>query len=323
MISSLMLSVVLYPAPPLLSQNLTNYVPFIGWGICNDKSEEVIILRKFFRENQCYYFTLSPWSLNTEIVKADNIKVVSGYWKTIRSRYAATPYVRALKQAEMVSNNLQDAGFTRFDSSRKGIELTVDLCPSQRPLNRIVFTELIKEMGGVEKPVPLGVSITGLWITKHPDDLRWLDGLVKSGMLSITWINHSYNHYVRKNVPLKKNFLLAPGTDINSEVLNTEIALLQKGITPSLFFRFPGLVSDHEIFEQILNLGLIPIGSDAWLAKGQWPDTGSVVLIHANGNEQVGVHDFINLLKTKRAEVLTYRWELYDLRESLVNEESK
>jgi len=323
MISSLMLSVVLYPAPPLLSQNLTNYVPFIGWGICNNKSEEVIILRKFFRENQCYYFTLSPWSLNTEIVKADNIKVVSGYWKTIRSRYAATPYVRALKQAEMVSNNLQDAGFTRFDSSRKGIELTVDLCPSQRPLNRIVFTELIKEMGGVEKPVPLGVSITGLWITKHPDDLNWLDSLVKSGLLSITWINHSYNHFVRKNVPLKQNFLLAQGTDINSEVINTEIALLQKGITPSLFFRFPGLISDHEIYDHILNLGLIPIGSDAWLAKGQWPDTGSVVLIHANGNEPVGVHDFINLLKAKRPEVLANRWELYDLRESLVNEESK
>jgi hypothetical protein len=98
---------------------------------------------------------------------------------------------------------------------------------------------------------------------------------------------------------------------------------MQKGITPSVFFRFPGLVSDHEIFEQILNLGLIPIGSDSWLAKGQWPDTGSVVLIHANGNEPVGVHNFIYLLKIKHAEALANRWELYDLRESLVNEESK
>ena len=323
MISSLMISIILYSAPPLPGQDIRYYTQFIGWGICKDVPEEVIILRKFFRENHCYYFTLSPRSLYTDIVKAENIKVVSGSWKTLRTRFAETPYVRALQQAERFSYNLQDAGFTRFDSSHKGIELTVDLCPSQRSMDRIVFTDLIKEIGGIEKPVPLGVSITGLWITKHPDDLNWLDSLVKSGLLSITWINHSYNHFVRKNVPLKNNFLLAQGTDINSEVINTEIALLQKGITPSLFFRFPGLISDHEIFDRILNLGLIPIGSDAWLAKGQWPDTGSVVLIHANGNEPVGVHDFINLLKAKRPEVLANRWELYDLRESLVNEESK
>jgi hypothetical protein len=322
-ISSLMFTIYLFWAPSLLSQGITNYLPFTGWGICNDKSEEVIILRKFFKDNHFYFFTLSPGSLNTGIVRADNIKVFAGSWKTIRTRYAATPYILALQQAETSSDKLQDAGFTRFDSSHKGIELTVDLCPSQRPLDRIVFTDLIKEMEGIEKPVPLGVSITGLWIKEHPDDLSWLNGLAKSGLLSITWINHSFNHYVRKNVPLKMNFLLAPGTDINSEVLDTEIEMLGKGIMPSLFFRFPGLVSDHEIYEQILKLGLIPIGSDSWLAKGQWPDTGSVVLIHANGNEPLGVNDFIKLLKTKRSEALNNRWELYDLRESLVKEESK
>jgi hypothetical protein len=119
------------------------------------------------------------------------------------------------------------------------------------------------------------------------------------------------------------NFMLAKGTDINAEVLKTEILLLQNKIIPSIFFRFPGLVSDQYIFNEILNLGLIPVGSDAWLAKGQWPDKGSIVLIHANGNEPLGVRDFIDLLRNKRAEVLSKRWELFDLRESLVEFEKK
>jgi len=78
-------------------------------------------------------------------------------------------------------------------------------------------------------------------------------------------------------------------------------------IVPSVFFRFPGLVSDREIYRKILNLGLIPVGSDAWLAKRQQPSYGSIVLIHANGNEPLGVRDFIDLLKNKRADVLSKR----------------
>jgi hypothetical protein len=112
--------------------------------------------------------------------------------------------------------------------------------------------------------------------------------------------------------------MLAPGTNIDSEVLNNEILLLTKNIVPSLFFRFPGLISDQLVYERIIELGLIPVGSDAWLAKGQKPGNGSIVLIHANGNEPVGVRDFIALLKSKQKDVLARRWELYDLRESLL-----
>jgi hypothetical protein len=305
------------------SQQINNYVPFTGWAIYKCTTKEVIILRKFLKDNHCYYFTISPQSLNTEILLSDSLIVNPASWETIRSRYLLTPYLRALKQAEMFSDTLQDAGFKRFSSSQKGIDLTIDLCPSQRPLDRIVFTDLIEEIGRIEKPIPVAISITGRWINTHFRDLNWLDSLAKVNTLSIVWINHSYNHYSNKNVPLNRNFMLATGTDINNEVINTEIALLEKNIVPSIFFRFPGLVSDLEIYHNILNLGLIPVGSDAWLAKSQWPTNGSIVLIHANGNESLGVWDFINLLKDKRTDVLSKRWELFDLRESLVNDESK
>ncbi|MCX6270788.1 MAG: hypothetical protein NTU44_06140 [Bacteroidetes bacterium] len=87
--------------------------------------------------------------------------------------------------------------------------------------------------------------------------------------------------------------------------------------------RFTGLISDKEIYNRILKFGLIPVGSDAWLAKGQWPVNGSIVLIHANGNEPVGVKDFINLLKKERNEALSRHRELLDLRESLIEDEEK
>lgn len=316
-------SLFILSAASISGQSISNYVPFVGWGVCKNNSEEVIILRKFFKDGHYCYFTLSPKSLNTKILPADSTSINEVSWQTIKSRYSSTPYVHALLLAELHSDTLQDAGFTRFLPSQKGIDLTIDLCPSQRPLDRIVFKDLINEIGLVEKPVPIAVSITGKWISEHPGDLSWLDSLEIADELSILWINHSYNHHTYKNVPLKRNFMLAPGTDINSEVLLTEIALLQKNIIPSVFFRFPGLVSDHDIYDKILNLGLIPMGSDAWLAKGQWPTDGSIVLIHANGNESIGIRDFINLLKYKRNEVLSNRWELYDLRVSLIDDLSK
>jgi hypothetical protein len=316
-------SLVILSTASIFGQSISNYVPFTGWCISKNDSEELIILRKFIKDGHYWYFTLSPKSLNMKILSADRVSINKVSWQTIYSRYSSTPYIRALKLAEIHSDTLQDAGFTRFLPSQKGIDLTIDLCPSQRSLDRIVFTDLINEIGKVERPVPIAVSITGRWISEHPEDLNWLDSLEKTGDLSILWINHSYNHHTYKNVPLKRNFMLAPGTDINSEVLLTEIALLQKNIVPSVFFRFPGLVSDHDVYNKIISFGLIPVGSDAWLAKGQWPTDGSIVLIHANGNESIGVRDFINLLKNKRAEVISKRWELYDLRESIIDDLSK
>ena len=155
---------------------------------------------------------------------------------------------------------------------------------------------------------------------KHKEDLDWLKKLRNDGEIRITWVNHSYNHRVSKTAPLKMNFLLEPGTDINYEVLATEELMLKNGLVPSIFFRFPGLVSDQQLVYKITDFGLIPIGSDAWLAKGQQPQAGSIVLIHGNGNEPVGVDDFIKLLQSKTKQIANKQWLLYDLRESIDEE---
>jgi len=65
---------------------------------------------------------------------------------------------------------------------------------------------------------------------------------------------------------------------------------------------------------------LIPIGTDAWLAKGQQAENGSIVLIHGNGNEPVGVNDFIKLLQSKTQAIAKKQWLLYDLTQSVDDE---
>ncbi|OGJ87558.1 MAG: hypothetical protein A2268_03910 [Candidatus Raymondbacteria bacterium RifOxyA12_full_50_37] len=88
-----------------------------------------------------------------------------------------------------------------------------------------------------------------------------------------------------------------------------------------MFFRFPGLVADSALCSRVIGLGLIPIGSDSWPAKGQVPREGSIVLIHGNGNEPYGIKKFIELLHSKRNDILSKKWLLLDLRESITTDE--
>ena len=67
----------------------------------------------------------------------------------------------------------------------------------------------------------------------------------------------------------------------------------------------------------------MPLGSDAWLAKSQKPVAGSIVLVHANGNEPLGVRRFLELLRSERERIRAGSWQLLDLRESVVETESR
>ena len=306
-----------------LGQSISTYESYLA--VCTSKTghRALIALRKFERAGQRYYLLVDPNRLMTIIRPASEFEVAEESWEDIRQKFKMTPYGEAIRDAELNSKVYQNAGITHFFSTRTGIALTVDLCPSQRPLDRILFSELIKEFGQKEKPVPVAVAVTGLWMEKHEPDLRWLLGLEESGAMAITWINHSYNHRTDKNLPLKENFLLERGTNLRFEVLETEKAMIKQGLTPSVFFRFPGLVSDSRLFHLITALGLIPVGSDAWLGKNQWPKVGSIVLVHANGNEPIGIRRFLELIHKERENIINKHWLLFDLRESLMESEKE
>lgn len=180
---------------------------------------------------------------------------------------------------------LQNAGVRRAHPARTGAWLTFDLCPSTKPLDRSLFTDL--EADAV--PLPVFLEVSGRWMETHRTDLAWLIAERDAGRLAVTWVNHTENHTYHPTVPLAGNFLLLPGTNLEDEVFSVEKKLLDRGELPSVFFRFPGLISSPELVDQVLALGLIPMGSSAWLAKQQSVKSGAIVLTHANGNEPEGL----------------------------------
>lgn len=309
---------LLFLIVPSIFGTIRNYTALTGWGVSPDGADTVIVIRKFMQGTDTAFLAVDPDSCSTAVYNSDSRNFSPASWPEINARFAATPYVTALRRSGADADSLQDAGFRRFHCAKNRIELTIDLCPSRKPLDRIVFSDLIAEIGPAERPVPVAISVTGRWMNTHQNDMQWLTSLADSNKLSILWINHTYNHFTKKGLPLNANFMLEKGVDINSEVMRTEITLLQRGLLPSIFFRFPGLVSNRPIFDKIVGFGLVTVGTDAWLAKGEWPKSGSIVLIHANGNEPLGVRDFISLLKKERSEAIGKKWKLFDLRKSVV-----
>lgn len=285
----------------------------VSFGQQSQAGQLRVVLRRFRLDGQPHCLTVDPQTLDTRIEPDRAPEQPDLPFKLL----PRTTYTQVLSVSGANAKPLQDAGITHTLPTEKGIVLTIDLCPSHKPLDRVIFTSLMKQLKKIESPVPLALSITGVWMREHPDDLAWVKKQQQQGLLDITWINHSFNHRVSPSLPLDENFLLEPGTNLTDEVLKTEIALIENGLTPSVFFRFPGLISDQSLVDRILAFGLIPVGSDAWLAKGQNPGRGSIVLIHGNGNEPIGVQDFIQLLKHKQADIQHHDWLLYDLRKSV------
>jgi hypothetical protein len=181
---------------------------------------------------------------------------------------------------------LQNAGLTH--GGRPGDFVTGDLCPSQKPLARSFFMRL--EAASPHAPVAL--SISGLWLIHHFADFRWLVDQRNAGALDILWTDHTFHHPYHRKLPDDANFLLSKGVDPEEEILDTERLLIANGETPSLFFRFPGLVSSDPLMQAVSQFHLVTLGADAWLALGQKPGHGSIVLVHPNGNEPKGLAMF-------------------------------
>ncbi|MGL4323604.1 MAG: polysaccharide deacetylase family protein [Beijerinckiaceae bacterium] len=202
-----------------------------------------------------------------------------------------TRFIKALNAPHQSTNQiLRNAGLTR--STGKGAFLSADLCPSYKPLDRS-FLDHVSAMG---QNVPVALAVSGAWIASHRDDFDWLRARKKSGALAITWVNHAFRHPFRRGVSDGENFLLTPGLNIQSEILDTERLLIAHGELPSVFFRFPGLVADKMVMQAVRDHHLIALGADAWLVLSPKPRDGSIILVHANGNEPAGLALFERLV---------------------------
>jgi hypothetical protein len=314
------LALAIFSSMPLLA-GVTEYQVFFAKTALADGSEGMII-RRFMKNHQGLYLAVHLQTLATEIIPLADRKIVTAPLSDLQGQFSSSAYSKALAEAAAESKKNLDAGITHSLPKERGISLTIDLCPSQKPLDRYLFMDIQAAFGQVEQPVPLAIAVSGLWMEKHQADLRWLLGLVREGKISIDWINHSYHHQYDPRLPMSRNFLLKKGVDLDSEILKTEIKMIECGLTPSVFFRFPGLVSDQDEFTRVLAYGLIPVGSDAWLAKKQKPESGSIVLIHGNGNEPLGIKKFLALVKKEQRAIKKRNWLLFDLSDSLARSES-
>ncbi len=311
-------SVILLSVP--LAASVSEYRTFFGKVILADGTAGIII-RRFTQNGLANFLVVRPQTLATEIIPHAERKITESSLRELQKQFALSPYNRALAEAAANSRKFQDAGITHSLPKERGICLTIDLCPSEKPLDRYLFKDILAAFNKIEKPVPLAIAVSGVWMEKHPADLRWLEGLAASAQIIVDWINHSYHHQYDPRLPLHRNFLLAKGVDVNAEILNTEQKMIECGLTPSPFFRFPGLVSDQDEFTRVLAYGLIPVGSDAWLAKKQKPGPGSIVLIHGNGNEPLGIAKFLALVRQEQTAIKKKNWLLFDLRDSLAQPE--
>lgn len=276
-----------------------------------------VALRRFRMDGTECYLAVNPDSLRTEIVPVGRYLVLKKYFTEIAARRRNTAYFKAIRFTGQNSWRLQNAGLIHVPANDRDVYVTVDLCPTSLPLDRSPFTGLVAEYGPCCRPVPVAVAVSGMWMEKHPEDLRWLTDLVRGGDLSVTWLNHTYNHRHKKRVPLWKNFLLDIGSRLEEEIMKNEIALIEVGLVPSVFFRFPGLVSNKALFGGVAGYGLITVGSDAWLGKKQWPAAGSIILVHANGQEPVGIKRFLWLLGNWKKDFAGGRRAFGDLKDGL------
>ncbi len=198
---------------------------------------------------------------------------------------------------------LENDGLTR-DSASKNNYLSVDLCPSSKKYEKDFFNFI----ANVEpaKEFPVAIALSGDWLLKHADELKEILALQVNHKIKIAWVNHTRHHPYTPGLANHQNFLLRTDVKPIAEIIEQEILMLSHGLQPSIFLRYPGLISSQEIMTTTESFGLIPIGSQAWIGKTKSFAPGDILLLHGNGNEPSGIAIFYDLVKDNK--ILKYFW---------------
>ncbi|MDD3324937.1 MAG: hypothetical protein PHN38_07445 [Sulfurospirillaceae bacterium] len=245
------------------------------------KQNEILhlVTRSFVKNGSKYYFVIDTKTLKTDILPFEDI---DKKLKPISKELFQTPFGKLLETA---TSQVETGGLQRQTSNaQKALYLSMDMCPS---LKEGYENKILEQILTLQKRLPIGIAITEKWVENHEKEFV---KLAQNPNLDITWINHSKTHFYDKTLPLSENFLLHVGTKLKEEILDVEKMLLGKGLIPSVFFRFPGLIADENLMKELRETYfLIPLGADAWIAKEQKPKEGSIILIHGNKNEPKGI----------------------------------
>jgi len=279
--------------PPQSRGKLRDYQPVFE--ACRDADGmPVLAIRRMELDGVATLLTVDPTTLATRLAPAQDLSCTD----TDDERQKDTRYLKAVRASIIrpATAALPASGLIAYGGllrgSAAGSFVTGDLCPSRRPLDRA----FLEKLQAIQSPVPIALSISGLWLTAHRADFAWLHEEERTGALQITWVDHSYHHPYVPGRALADNFLLMPGVDMRVEILKTEQLVIENGETPSVFFRFPGLMSNPSLNQAASTHHLIVLGAAAWLARSPRARPGDIILVHANGNEPAGLKIFSVLL---------------------------
>jgi hypothetical protein len=199
----------------------------------------------------------------------------------------------------------------------RSVCVTVDLCWSLRRRETGLFAALRK--AGRQKKVHPVLFVSGRWLDQHPGEMQELMRLGLQPGVELTWGLHSWRH--PKSGGFMNDFTPAA---LRADTLKLEARLLEWGLVPTAFYRFPGLIHDTVRLREVLRLDLFPIDCDSWMAlvgrKAKGPfaqpvQDGGIILVHGNGNEPEGVAPFLRWLRAHRD------WDLRPIRQFLVPRE--
>lgn len=188
---------------------------------------------------------------------------------------------------------------------KPAVSLSVDMCWSLRNSEWEFFDSLAKEVQVEGGSVALFMS--GRWIDQHPAEMERLIELGRNNRLELSFSQHSYAH------PKEQPFMNSTSLEeFGADMLKVEERLLEWGCVPTVFYRFPGLVHDARHLQKAIAMDVFPVDCDSWMAligkADQTPSelgnaftqpvqSGSIILVHGNSNEHVGIQRWIEWRK--------------------------
>jgi peptidoglycan/xylan/chitin deacetylase (PgdA/CDA1 family) len=243
------------------------------------KEQYYLAIREYKKSQKDYYLAVNINTLETKIIDKKITKDV----KSIKD----STLNRVYKVSKIDKNSLTNAGINSAYKKHKDIYyITIDLCPSSKKgYEKRLFESLNKRENSI------AIALSAKWAMRHQREFK---EILEYKNIDITWINHTYNHYYYPRKKLKNNFLLAKWTDLYKEIIANEKFMLSHSLVPSVFIRFPGLVSDAKLVDKVVDsYSLVPLGSDTWIAKAQKIKDSSIILLHGNLNEKKGIKMFL------------------------------
>jgi peptidoglycan/xylan/chitin deacetylase (PgdA/CDA1 family) len=260
-----------------------------------------LVTRRFEQNHQPFYLIVNTKTLQTKITSLDEALL-----QPVDHAFEQTLFAKRL--TESTQKSFKGGATHAFTAVPQAIYLTMDLCPSSKQGYEEAFVEQLTRENG---KTPIAVAISSSWIEHHE---KAFDALKNNPKLELTWVNHTHTHFYNRFLKDRENFMLYPNTDIKEEILGLEKTLIERGITPSVFFRFPGLMANDTLMKELKQTYfLIPLSANAWIAKNEKVKLGSFILVHGNKNEPQGIEMLEQMLPD-----LLKRYRFHTIQEAFV-----